>query len=307
MNAFRRASMTTKLPELAAFSSVATHLSFQKAANERGVSRSAISHAIASLERSLGVRLLNRNTRSVSLTDAGNALYDRIRKAFGDIQDALDEVDRFRAAPMGKLRVNILRSIGPGLFGPILSKLTRDHPGLSIEIVSDDRLVDLVAEGFDAGVRFGEQVNQDMIAVKLAAQMRFAVVASPAYAASHQSLDHPAQLLGLSCIRHRLPNGGELAWRFANGPDALRLDVKGPVALDSQDMMIDAALAGAGYAYVFEERVAGEIAAGRLVRRLEAWCPPFDDLYLYYPSRRQVSAGLRALIEALKEVRPLPI
>lgn len=305
MTAIHKPAMSTKLPELAAFSSVASHLSFQKAANERGVSRSAISHAIASLERSLGVRLLNRNTRSVSLTDAGHALYDRIRKAFGDIQDALDEVDRFRAAPIGKLRVSALRSLGPGFFGPILSKLTRDHPGLSIEIVSDDRPVDLVAEGFDAGLRFGEQVNQDMIAVKLPTQMRFAVVASPAYAASHP-VESPEQLVGLACIRHRLPNGGELAWRFARGGEAMRLEVKGPVALDSQDLMIDAAIAGAGYAYVYEDRAAAEIAAGRLVRRLTAWCPPFDDLYLYYPSRRQVSAGLRALIDALKEVRPLP-
>lgn len=297
--------MSTKLPELAAFSSVAMHLSFQKAANERGVSRSAISHAVASLERSLGVRLLNRNTRSVSLTDAGQALYERVCKAFGDIQDALEDVNRFRDSPVGRLRVNALRSLEPGFLAPIVTKLTHENPGLSIEVISDDRPVDLVAEGFDAGVRFGEQFNQDMIAVKLPARSRFAVIASPDYAFSAPPVGRPEDLLDHACIRHRYGDGNVHPWDFAKDGEVRQVSVKGPVTLDSQDMMIEAAIAGAGYAYVYESRAAKHLESGRLVRRLEDWCPAFSDLYLYYPSRKQVSAGLRAFIALMKELRSL--
>jgi DNA-binding transcriptional LysR family regulator len=293
--------MSAKLPELAAFSSVAMHLSFQKAANERGVSRSAMSHAVAGLERSLGVRLLNRDTRSVTLTDAGHALHERVRKAFGDIDDALEHLDHFRDSPVGKLRISALRSIGSPILGPVVAKLTRENPGLSIEVALEDRSVDLVAEGFDAGLRFSEQFHPEMIAVKLRQRFRFVVVGSPAYIAANPTVRVPDDLQEQTCIRHRSASGGETPWDFTKDGEAARIAVKGPIMLDSQDLMLEAALAGAGLAYVFESNAQPHLESGRLVRLLDEWRPSFSELYLYYPSRRQVSASLRALISALKE------
>jgi DNA-binding transcriptional LysR family regulator len=293
--------MSAKLPELAAFSSVATHLSFQKAANDRGVSRSAISHAVAGLERSLGVRLLNRDTRNVSLTDAGHSLYERVRKAFGDIDEALDHIDRFRESPVGRLRVSAMRSIASPILGRVMAKLTREHPELSIEIVSNDGPVDLVAEGFDAGLRLGEQFHDEMIAVKLRRRFDFVVVGSAAYIAATPPVRTPDDLHDHACIRRQFAGGAETPWDFVREGERFQVSVKGPVLLDSQDLMLEAALAGVGLAYVFESKAKPYLESGRLVQLLEDWQPTSNDLYLYYPSRRQISASLRALISALKE------
>jgi DNA-binding transcriptional LysR family regulator len=293
--------MVAKLSELAAFAAVARHLSFQKAAIERGVSRSAVSHAIAGLEQQLGVRLLHRNNRSVSLTEAGAMLCERLDRAFADIDSALDGINHFTTAVVGRLRLNVPRAIGTNLLGPLLAELAAAHPQLSIEVSSNDAIVDIVGEGFDAGIRFAERLQQDMIAIRLPQSVAFAVVATPAYFAAAAPLQSPHDLAAHRCIRYRFPSGALFRWEFEKDGEGLAIDVPGTISLDDQELMIEAALAGAGIAFVFESRVQAHIASGRLARRLQDWCPELTGLHLYYSSRRQVSAGLRALIDLIRK------
>ncbi|WP_159980609.1 MULTISPECIES: LysR family transcriptional regulator [unclassified Novosphingobium] len=293
--------MAVKLSELSAFLAVADHLSFQRAAIERGVSRSALSHSLRSLEAALEIRLLSRNTRSVSLTDAGKSFYDRLKPAFNEIDQAIEDVNRFRDTPHGAVRLTVPRAIGLSVMGPVIARLVRENPGLSIEISSSDALVDIVAEGFDAGIRFGERLQQDMIAARIGLAVSFAVVGSPAYFAGRTVPDVPDDLRGHQCVRYRFPSGVAFPWEFEKNGQAVQIAVDGPVQLDDQELMIEAALSGVGLAFVFTDRVQPYLDSGKLVRCLADWSPQLPSLYLYYPSRRFVSAGLRALIDLLKK------
>lgn len=290
----------TDLSELAAFDAVARHRSFRRAGEERGVTSSAISHAVSNLEARVGLRLLNRTTRSVSLTDAGAMLLSRLSPAFGDIGSALDGLNQFRDTPFGTVRLNAPSSIASFVIGPILGPLIAANPNLLIEVVATDRLVDIVEEGFDAGIRLGESLRDGMTAVRIAPRLRFAVVGSPAYFETRPVPRSPAELKDHIGIRNLYPTGVRYGWSFEKGGREIEYQPTGPLASDDHELIVQSALAGAGLGYVWENRAAREIADGRLIRVLDDWCPPEDWLYLYYPTRRYISAGLRAVIEAMR-------
>jgi len=291
---------TTDLSELAAFDAVARHRSFRRASEERGVTASAISHAVSNLEARVGIRLLNRTTRSVSLTDAGAMLLDQLSPAFGDIGSALDALNQFRDTPFGKVRINAPNSIAPFVFGPVMGPLVAANPNLKLEIVATDRLVDIVAEGFDAGIRLGESLREGMTAVKIKPRLRLTVVGSPAYFAAHDVPKTPADLKDHVCIRNIYPSGASYSWEFSRAGEIIAFEPTGPISLDDHELMVEAARAGVALAYVWEERARPFIERGELVECLASWCAPEDWLYLYYPARKYLSAGLRAVIEALR-------
>jgi DNA-binding transcriptional LysR family regulator len=289
-----------ELVELSTFLAVARLRSFRKAATERGVAASAISHAIRSLEERVGVRLLHRTTRSVSLTDAGQRLFFELQPAFEQIGNALDSLNAFRGAPFGTVRVNVPASIAPFVLHDVMGPLLQQNPGLQLDIVATDQLVDIVEKGFDAGIRFGERLSQDMVAVRIRPPLRFAVVGSPGYFEGRQIPLAPTDLSEHACIRYRFPSGAILNWEFERQAEAIEVEVNGPITLDGQELMVEAALQGCGLAYIYEHRVLEHLARGTLMRCLEDWCAYDDTLFLYYPSRRHVSAGLRALINMLR-------
>lgn len=291
---------STDLSELAAFDAVARHRSFRRASEERGVTASAVSHAVSNLEARTGIRLLNRTTRSVSLTDAGAMLFARLSPAFGDIGSALDALNQFRDTPFGKVRINAPNSIAPFVFGPVMGPLIAANPNLELEIVATDRLVDIVDEGFDAGIRLGESLREGMTAVRIKPRLRFAVVGSPDYFASRSAPKAPADLKEHVCIRNIYPSGTAYPWEFARYGKTIEFEPIGPISLDDHELMVEAALSGVALAYVWEDRARPYVESGRLVECLASWCAPEDWLYLYYPARKHLSAGLRAVIEALR-------
>ncbi|CAO3402030.1 LysR family transcriptional regulator [Azospirillum palustre] len=291
---------TTDLSELAAFDAVARHRSFRRAGEERGVTASAISHAVGNLEARVGIRLLNRTTRSVSLTDAGAMLLAQLSPAFGEIGSALDALNQFRDTPFGKVRINAPNSIAPFVFGPVMGTLIAQNPKLELEIVATDRLVDIVDEGFDAGIRLGESLRDGMTAVKIKPRLRLTVVGSPAYFETRPVPKVPADLKDHVCIRNLYPSGTAYAWEFSRAGKIIAFEPAGPLSLDDHELMVEAARSGVALAYVWEERARPFIARGELIECLASWCAPEDWLYLYYPTRKHLSAGLRAVIEALR-------
>jgi DNA-binding transcriptional LysR family regulator len=290
----------TDLSELAAFDAVARHRSFRRASEERGVTASAISHAVTNLEARVGIRLLNRTTRSVSLTDAGTMLHSRLSPALRDMGSALDALNQFRDTPFGKVRINAPNSIAPFVFPPVMGSLLAQNPNLELEIVATDRLIDIVEEGFDAGIRLGESLREGMTAVKIKPRLRLVVVGSPAYFEKRPLPKTPDDLKQHVCIRNTYPNGAAYAWSFNRGDREIEHWPAGPLSLDDHELMVEAALSGAALAYVWEERARGHVESGRLIQCLSAWCQPEDWLYLYYPTRKYISAGLRAVIKALR-------
>jgi len=290
----------SELAELATFLAVARHRSFSKAAVERGVASSAVSHSVRSLEGRVGVRLLNRTTRSVSLTDAGARFVSELSPAFEQIGRALDSLNVFRGTPFGLIRITVPASIAPYILRDVLGPLIGNNPGLQLDVETSDRLVDIAKEGYNAGIRFGERLSQDMVAVRIRSKLRFAVVGSPGYFKGRPMPQTPADLREHSCIRYRFPSGEILSWEFERNGDALTVEVNGPMITDGQELMVEAALQGCGLAYVWEHRIQDELASGRLIRCLDDWCQADDSLFIYYPSRRYVSAGLRALIDKLR-------
>lgn len=290
----------TDLSELAAFDAVARHRSFRRAGEERGVTASAISHAVSNLEARVGLRLLNRTTRSVSLTDAGAMLLAQVAPAFGDIGSALDALNRYRETPFGKVRINAPNSIAPFVFGPVMGPLLERNPNLELEIVATDRLVDIAAEGFDAGIRLGESLREGMTTVKIKPRLQLTVVGSPAYFERRSPPRTPADLKDHVCIRNIYPSGMPYAWEFGRAGQIIAFQPSGPLSLDDHELMIEAAKSGIALAYVWEERASPCIARGELIECLAAWRAPEEGLYLYYPARKNLSAGLRAVIEALR-------
>jgi DNA-binding transcriptional LysR family regulator len=290
----------TELSELSAFDAVARHKSFRRAGEERGVTASAISHAVSNLEKRVGIRLLNRTTRSVSLTDAGTRLLAQLSPAFGEIGSALDALNQFRNTPFGKVRINAPNSIAPFVLGPVIGPLLKSNPNLQLEVVATDRLVDIVDEGFDAGIRLGESLREGMTAVKIKPRLRLTVVGSPSYFKERAIPKTPADLKEHVCIRNIYPNGTPYAWEFTRAGKIISFEPNGPLSSDDHELMIATARAGVALAYVWEDRARPYTASGELIECLASWCAPEDWLYLYYPTRKYISAGLRAVIDALR-------
>jgi DNA-binding transcriptional LysR family regulator len=291
--------MNPDLGVLTAFVAVAEERSFTKAAVRLGVSTSALSHAIRGFEEGLGVRLLARTTRSVAPTEAGDQLLAHAGPALGDIRTALDGIGRLRERPAGRLRVVVPRLAASLVLLPRLLRFTREYPDVVLDVTTDSGPVDIVAARFDAGIELGEFIQRDMIAVRVSPDQRAAIVASPAYFKTHPKPRKPQDLLQHRCIGCR--HGTALyRWEFEKGGKEVTVGVPGPVVLDDVDLMVRAALDGAGIAFTFEEQVAPLLAKRRLVRVLEDWCPPFPGYFLYYPSRRHQPPGLSALIETLR-------
>jgi DNA-binding transcriptional LysR family regulator len=291
----------TGLVELNAVVAVASHRSFRAAATELGMSPSALSHAIAALEQRMGVRLFNRTTRSVSLTQAGEQFLAKVRPALREITEAIDATNVFRDSPAGTLRLNMSEGAARQILTPIVLEFMRRYPQMQVDLVTQGRLVDIVAEGFDAGIRLAEAVPQDMIAIPCGPEQRYAVVGAPAYFENHVHPKTPGDLVAHECIRGRLPSGAMLKWEFEKRGEQMVVDVKGSLTLDHYELWVEAALEGAGLAYVNEWSVSHEISSGRLIRVLEDWTPPFPGLALYYPGHRHVPAGLRAFIGIIRE------
>lgn len=286
--------------DLAIFLCIARHLSFSRAAIELDLSPSALSHALRSLEQRLGVRLFNRTTRSVALTEAGARLYTRVKPAFRDIDDALEDLNQFRDTPSGTLRINAGRPAVQLVLLPLVERFLDIYPDVRIEVCVNDALVDVVSAGFDAGVRFGERLEADMVSLPIGPYMRSVVVGSPAFFQRHPMPQKPQDLHGLPCIRHRFPSGALYRWEFERAGIVQEIEVDGPLTLDEVGLMVGPALHGCGLAYVFADMVAEQIADGRLLQVLGDWCPFYPGLHLYYPSRRQVPAALRAFIEFVR-------
>jgi DNA-binding transcriptional LysR family regulator len=287
--------------DLAAFIAVAREQSFTKAAAKLGVSQSALSHTITGLEKRLGVRLLTRNTRSVSSTQAGERLLQNVGPHMDEIESELVALSEFRDKPAGTIRITAAEHPANGVIWPALAKLLPDHPDIQVEIIVDYGLTDIVAERYDAGVRLGEQVAKDMIAVRIGPDMCMAAVGSPAYFARHPKPVAPHELTVHSCINMRLPtHGGIYAWEFEKDGHELRVRVEGQLVFNNIALRLNAALEGLGLAYLPEDVVGDDLRSGRLVRVLEDWCPPFPGYHLYYPSRRQASAAFALLVNALR-------
>lgn len=292
---------------LSLFMAVARHRSFRRAADEIGCTPSAISHGLRALEERLGIRLVNRTTRSVALTEAGQQLYGRIEPAFRDIADALDDLNSYRDRPVGNLRLNAGHLAVAMVLLPLATRFLALHPQVTLEIASDNALIDMVSEGFDAGLRFGETVAQDMVAVPVGPRQRSAVVATPEFFARHGTPTTPEQLRDWPCLRLRFPSGRFYEWEFERGGVEFQVAVQGPLVLSDQGHVLQAALAGAGVGYLFEAQVEQLVAEGRLVRVLEEWCPYYPGFYLYYPSRRQMPSTLRAFVDFVRGERAVTL
>ena len=289
------------LVDLAAFAAVAEERSFTRAAAKLGTSQSALSHTIRRLEGRLGVRLLTRSTRSVAPTEAGERLLRTLGPALDEIDAGLAQLGALREKPAGTIRISASVHAARSILWPKLSALLPDYTDIHVEISVDAGFVDIVAERFDAGVRLGEQVAKDMIAVRIGPELRMAAVAAPAYFARRAPPRTPQDLAGHDCINLRLRTlGGLYAWEFEKGGRELRVRVEGQLVFNDVDLILAAALDGFGIAYLPDDHVAEAVAEGRLVRVLEDWCPPFPGFHLYYPSRRQQSPAFALMVEALR-------
>lgn len=290
------------LHELNALAAVAASRSFRAAAAELGVSPSSLSHAVAAVERRLGVRLFNRTTRSVSLTEAGEQFLARVQPALREIADAVETVNRFRDTPAGLLRINTSEGAARRVLPTVLDFMAA-YPDMRVDLVTDGRMIDIVAAGFDAGLRLAEAVPQDMVSLPMGLDEAFAVVATPGYWERRGIPRAPADLFDHDCIRVRLPSGAVTRWEFERQGEEIRIEPPGRMILGSFDLGLLAARAGAGVAYVNLRAASEDLASGRLVRVLTDWTPPFPGLCLYYPRQRLPSAGLRAFIGHFKAAR----
>lgn len=286
--------------DLDAFTAVARARGFRAAAALRNVSPSSLSEAVRRLETRLGVRLLNRTTRSVTPTEAGHKLLERLSPALADVALALDEVNAFRDTPTGTLRLNVPGVVAKVIMPRLLPKFLAQNPGIAVEVVAEDAFIDVLAAGYDAGVRYDERLEKDMIAIPLSGPQRFVVVGSPSYFAAHGRPAHPKEVLDHAVIRHRFPSGVSYLWEFEKDGEVIRLDPPARLTSTHLDLELAACEAGVGLMATFEDFVAEAIAAGRLEAVLDDWSQPFTGPYLYYPSRRHMPAPLRAFVDFVK-------
>ena len=290
-----------RLDDLQAFVAVARERSFTKAAAKLGVSQSALSHTMRELEERLGVRLLSRTTRSVSPTEAGERLLHNVGHRFDEIEAEVAAVSELREKPAGTIRITATENATETILVPKLAPILREYSEIKVEIIIDYGLTDIVAQQYDAGVRSGEQVAKDMIAVRIGPDMRMAVVGAPSYFRRHPEPKRPQDLIEHNCINLRLPrHGGVYVWEFGKGGRELRVRVEGQFTFNATTQMLNAALAGLGLAYAPESMVQPHLARGRLKRVLQDWCLPYSGYHLFYPSRRQSSAAFALVVDALR-------
>lgn len=292
--------MDADFDSLAAFVRVAQGRSFRKAATGMGVSPSALSHAIGKLEQRLGVRLLNRTTRSVSPTAAGAQLLERLAPAFAEISDALDTLNDERALPRGHLRLNVPRPAAHLVLAPLLARWRAAYPDVILDVVTNDAVVDIVEQGFDAGMRFGELLQQDMIALPVGPDIRFTVCASSDYLHRFGVPETPHAMASHECLQLRFPSGAIFKWQFQRDGEEVAVATNGSLVLDDLPAILLAAQQGAGLCYTYADYAAPLVANGQLVPVLEGWMPPPERFYLYYSSGRHMGAALRALVDFLK-------
>jgi DNA-binding transcriptional LysR family regulator len=291
------------LRDLSAFIAVARTRNFRRAALEQNVSVSSLSQRLRDMEERLGVRLMNRTTRSVGLTEAGELLLARVGPAISDVSAALDQVRGLRGVPSGRLRINAPPPAIDLVLAPMAAPFLQAYPQIEMEIVSDSSFVDIVAGGFDAGVRYGEHLEQDMIAVSLGPPQRYAVVASPQYIAQHGRPKHPRDLLDHACIRIRFGSGGIPDWEFEKAGRVVKVSPPGRLIVNYPGMARRAVLDGVGFWPTFEGYIHDEVKSGALIRVLDDWCEPFPGPFLYYPSRRQLPSALAAFVAFVAEWR----
>lgn len=293
--------LRTGLSELTAFITIAEQRSFRAAARILGVSPSALSHTVKNLEAHLNTRLFNRTTRSVALTEAGELFLRRVAPALGDIQDAVNEMASARDRPSGSIRISTAEAGAKILIRNVLPDFLAAYPDIDVEFVVDTRLVDIVADGFDAGIRVLQDVPRDMIAIKFGADWKFVAVASPAYLEKHAPPHLPEDLKQHRCLRFRFSSGALYLWEMVRGDASVTLDVSGPMTLDNSNLMLEAALAGIGIAWAPEYLVAEHIASGKLIHLLPDWSPTLPGLSLYYPANRHPPAALRLFTQAMRD------
>lgn len=286
--------------ELNSFVAVARHRSFRAAADAMGVSRSSLSHALRGLEQQLGVRLLHRTTRSVAPTEAGQQLLQRLAPMLNELDQMLAAVSSGTDGPVGQLRINANETAVRWLLRHVVPGFLRRHPRVTLDLVSEGRLIDIVAEGFDAGVRLREAVPQDMVIVPFGGDVRFLAMAAPAYLAEHGAPMTPDDLHGHRCIRQRLPSGKPYRWEFVRNAEEMAIDVPGALTLDHNGLMVEAAADGLGIAFVPESAARRALDDGRLIALLDEWSPAIPGLCLYYPGHRHVPPPLRAFITDLR-------
>ena len=293
--------MRASLSELEAVAAVARHGGFRAAARELGMSSSALSHAIAALEERLAVRLFNRTTRSVALSAAGEQFLSAIAPALQTIENAIEHIGEHSSRPSGRLRLNMAPGAARMLLEPLLLEYGRRYPEVELEVVTENALVDVIGKGFDAGVRLAEAISPDMVAIPITRTLRFLVVGSPEYFEGRSKPVVPLDLVRHRCIQMRMANGRLYCWEFERRGEAHVVDVPGNLTLDATDLILEAALSGAGLAYIGEYSLAAHIATGRLVPVLEEWCPAYPGLSLYFSQRRHMPARLRAFIDLIRE------
>lgn len=294
-----------ELGDLAAFLAVAEERSFTRAAARIGLSQSALSHTIRRLEARMGLRLLLRTTRSVAPTEAGERLAEALRPAFDGIDARIEALSALRDRPSGTIRITAGEHAAQTVLWPVLERFLPLYPDVRVEIATDYRMIDLAEGRFDAGIRLGEHLADDMIAVPIGPEMRMVVVGSPAYFETHPVPKTPHDLTAHGCINLRLPTrGGLYVWEFEKDGRPLNVRVDGPLIVNDMDLMVSGALGGVGLGIVMEDQVTDHVAEGRLIRVLEDWSPPFPGYHLYYPSRRQPTPAFTALVDALRRRAP---
>jgi len=295
----------SNLPELGYFLAIARCGNFRRAAVSLGLSGSALSHAMQGLESRLGVRLLNRTNRSVTLTAAGEELRTAIKEPFATIADAVERLNRLRDTPSGRIRLNVPTDASDLLLAPVLHVFAERYPDIEVEIATSNRLIDVVDGGFDGGIRYGGTVPEDMIAQRLSADIRWVVAASPKYLERYGTPRHPHDLCDHRCLRFRLGDDRIYRWEFERDGDEIAVDVGGTLLLDDSRGMMPLLLAGAGLLYAPEPRVAPLVADGSVKLVLEEWASSGPGFFAYYTSRRQTPLGLRLLIDLIREIKPL--
>ncbi|WP_323739955.1 LysR family transcriptional regulator [Acinetobacter oleivorans] len=290
------------LNDLKAVMAIAKRGTFRGAAIELGMSTTALSHAISKLEENLGVRLFNRTTRSVSLTEAGRLFVEQVGPALQDIHSALDIVRSQRETPSGTLRINAAAFAAREIISPVIIEFLRRYPEMNIDLVTEGKLVDIIADGFDLGIRVAHLVPSDMIAVSLGKLQRYVVVGSPEYLERYGKPKIPTDLFRHKCIRVRLPDGALFSWKFEKNGEIIQIDVQGPITLDEASLSRATVLENIGLGYFMEQDVCAEIESGQLISVLDDWMPCMSGLCLYYSGRRNQSAGLKAFLALVREV-----